>query len=329
MNETFFSIVIPVYNTIDSYLKDCFNSIERQNYRNYEVIVVDDGSNEETKNYLKQYEDKYRIVHHKTNSGIIVSRETGISNAKGDFIVYLDSDDILNDRALEILNDIIVKNSCDVIMFQTPRFTNDLSEVKPLEHFFLPEGPVSHEDAISELVNLHINPIADKCTRRTLLDFSDDNLDKNIINGEDLQQSTALILKTDRLYFTHKEICYYRTTNFAKAYYDVNRVNDVNYMVPPYKMLFVDRSGYEKYLPVYKKACVNNVIYNAFRIYEAKLPKEDTYKLLDKLGQLQITQILSNIKEKINFPSEFVFSLFLKRHYFLLGILARIYPIPH
>ena len=63
MNETFFSIVIPVYNTIDSYLKDCFNSIERQNYRNYEVIVVDDGSNEETKNYLKQYEDKYRIVH--------------------------------------------------------------------------------------------------------------------------------------------------------------------------------------------------------------------------------------------------------------------------
>ena len=329
MNNTFFSIVIPVYNTSKEYLEDCFNSVERQTYKNYEVVVVDDGSNIETKNILKTYQDKYNIVHHQKNSGIIVSRETGINNAKGDYVLYLDSDDILNDKALETLNSIISNYNSDVIMFQTPRFTNDLSEVKPLEHFFLPEGPVSHDEAIKELVSLHINPIADKCTRRVLLDFNDDNLDKNIINGEDLQQSTALILKTDKLYFTHGEICYYRTTNFAKAYYDVNRVNDVNYMVPPYKMLFVDRKGYEKYLPVYKKACVNNVIYNAFRIFEAKLPKEQTYALLDKLRILQITDILSNIKEKINFPSEFVFSLILNRHYFLLSILAKIYPIPH
>ena len=96
MNNTFFSIVIPVYNTSKEYLEDCFGSVERQTYKNYEVVVVDDGSNIETKNILKTYQDKYNIVYHQKNTGIIVSRETGINNAKGDYVLYLDSDDMLD-----------------------------------------------------------------------------------------------------------------------------------------------------------------------------------------------------------------------------------------
>ena len=128
MNKTLFSIIIPVYNTKISFLKDCFASVEKQSYTNYEVIIIDDGSNQETKNFLKNYESKYKIIHQPVNKGIVIGRKTGISMASGDYVIFLDSDDILNNKALEKLNNIITSSNPDVILFETPRFTNSILE---------------------------------------------------------------------------------------------------------------------------------------------------------------------------------------------------------
>ena len=328
MANTLFSIVIPVYNTCKKYLLDCIESVERQTYKNYEVVIVDDCSNsKETIDTLNSF-DKYKVIHHLKNSGIVSSRETGVNNANGEYILYLDSDDILNNNALLEINNIIEKYNSDVIMFQTPRFTNNLSEVVPLDSFVLEEGPIKKDDVVEQICKLQLKSISDKCARKELLDFSDDKLDKNIINGEDLQQSTALILKANNIYFTKKEICYYRTTNYAKDYYDVSRVYDVNYMIPPYKMLFVDNDKYKKYLGTYKKACVNDVIYNAFRICNAKLDNKTKNGLLDKLVDLEISKLLISLNEKIPFSSQFVFNLLINKYYFIIKILAKIYPMP-
>ena len=329
MNKTLFSIIIPVYNTQIPFLKDCFRSVKNQTYNNYEVIIIDDGSNEETKNFMKNYEKEYSIIHQPVNKGIVIGRKTGVENARGDYVIFLDSDDILNDRALEKLNGIIVSNKPDVILFETPKFTKTISECTPYDGFLFEDGLVSKEEIMKELLSLHINGIADKVAKRELLDFSNDGLDESIINGEDLQQSTALILKSKNFYYTHEEICYYRINISGRSYYDVTKINDINYMVPPYRMAFEKRSEYNNLLPEYKRACINNIIYNSFCIYEAKLSKKETYSLLDRINSLEITKIMANIKEKINFPSEFVFSLLRNRHYFLLSILAKIYPLQH
>ena len=329
MNKTLFSIVIPVYNTKIDYLKNCFESIKNQTYSHYEVIIIDDGSSLETKEFLKQYESEYFIIHQPTNKGIVIGRKMGVKNSKGDYVIFLDSDDILNNKALEKLNSIIVSNNPDVILFETPRFTNNISECKPYDDFLFNDGLVNKNDIMKELLSLHINGIADKVAKRELLDFTKDNLDESIINGEDLQQSTALILKSEKFYYTHEEICYYRTGFSGRTYYDVTKINDINYMVPPYKMTFEKKNEYNNLLPEYKRACINSIIYNVFCIYEAKLPKKETYNLLNNINNLEITNIMSNIKEKINFPSEFVFSLLRNRHYFILSILAKIYPLQH
>ena len=60
-----------------------------------------------------------------------------------------------------------------------------------------------------------------------------------------------------------------------------------------------------------------------------KISKKELIDILDKINNLEVTKIMANIKEKINFPSEFVFSLLRNRHYFLLSILAKIYPLQH
>lgn len=329
MNKTLFSIVVPVYNTKINYLKACFDSIKNQTYNNYEVIIIDDGSNQETKDFLEHYKNQYRIFHQETNKGIVVGRKTGVSMSKGDYVIFLDSDDILNNSALEKLNNIILNNNPDVILFETPRFTNDISECKPYEDFLFKDGLVNKQDIMKELLSLHINGIADKVAKRTLLDFSKDSLDETIINGEDLQQSTALILKSNIFYYTHEEICYYRTGFSGRTYYNVAKVNDINYMVPPYKMAFENNNDYKSLLSTYKLACINSIIYNVFCIYEAKLSKKETHDLLNKINGLEITKIMINIKEKISFPSEFVFYLLRNKHYFILSILAKVYPLQH
>ena len=329
MTKTKFSIVIPVYNTPSKFLQECLDSVKGQTYPDYEVVIVDDGSNGQTKDFLKKIDENYKIVTHPVNKGIVCGRKTGINASTGDYVLFLDSDDILNHKALEKLNKIITETKSDVIIFQTPKFTDSIRECKPIENFFMSEGLQKKSDVMSELLKLHINGIADKVARRELLDFSKDNLDESIVNGEDLQQSTALILKSNSFYYTHEEICYYRINISGRTYYDVTKINDINYMVPPYKMVFEKQNCYSQYLPEYKRACINSIIYNVFCIYEAKLPKKETYSLLDKINNLEITKIMANIKEKINFPSEFVFSLLRNRHYFLLSILAKIYPLQH
>lgn len=90
------SVIIPVYNTSREYLEECFNSVLGQTYRNIEVIAVDDGSKDSaTLNYLESIEkqDRRLRVIHKSNEGTNMARRDGFRRSKGDYVVFVDSDD--------------------------------------------------------------------------------------------------------------------------------------------------------------------------------------------------------------------------------------------
>lgn len=95
-----FSIIIPAYNA-EAYLKRCLDSILSQNYSDYEVIVIDDGSTDGTATILKQY-PQVKIIS-QTNHGMASARNRGIEMAQGDYILFVDSDDRLCPNALAIL----------------------------------------------------------------------------------------------------------------------------------------------------------------------------------------------------------------------------------
>ncbi len=89
-NNPLISVMMPTYNNA-KYIKQALESIYAQNYSNIEIIVVDDGSTDNTKEILQQYKDiKYFYIEHK---GISVARNTALENAKGEYIAFLDSDD--------------------------------------------------------------------------------------------------------------------------------------------------------------------------------------------------------------------------------------------
>ena len=104
MNSKLVSIIIPVYNA-EKYLKETLDSVITQTYKNWECIIVDDGSTDYSKNIALDFcrNDNRFNYYCQKNSGPSVARNYGVSNARGDYIQYLDADDVLLPERLEMM----------------------------------------------------------------------------------------------------------------------------------------------------------------------------------------------------------------------------------
>lgn len=94
-----FSIILPIYN-VENYLSACIDSILSQTYKDYEIILVDDGSKDSSPLICDNYSEKYDFIKtiHKQNGGLSDARNVGLKHAKGEYIFFLDSDDYLIDE---------------------------------------------------------------------------------------------------------------------------------------------------------------------------------------------------------------------------------------
>jgi glycosyltransferase involved in cell wall biosynthesis len=107
MSMPFFSIIIPLYNK-ENYIQKTLNSILAQTFQDFEVIIVDDCSTDESVKKAKEIQsDKIRFVSHEQNKGLSASRNTGIRNAKAQFITFLDADDFWKSHFLEKIKELI------------------------------------------------------------------------------------------------------------------------------------------------------------------------------------------------------------------------------
>ena len=88
MNNSKISIILPVYN-VEPYLRKCINSILDQTYTNYELIIINDGSTDNSGNIIKEYKDNRIIIVNQDNHGLSYSRNKGIELAKGKYIIIL------------------------------------------------------------------------------------------------------------------------------------------------------------------------------------------------------------------------------------------------
>lgn len=111
-----FSIIIPVYNT-EKYLDKCLSSVFNQSFSDYEVIVVNDGSTDDSYKIIEEYEKKFSNLKNfvKENGGLSSARNYGVANACGEYILFLDSDDYYESDLLYVLNSNL--NECDVVRF--------------------------------------------------------------------------------------------------------------------------------------------------------------------------------------------------------------------
>ena len=115
MKDSLLSVVVPVYN-VEQYLNTCVDSILNQTYENIEVILVDDGSSDNSGSICDAYAEKdERIkVIHKSNGGLSDARNCGIDAASGEYIIFVDSDDYIHSQMFEILIGQVIANDSDI-----------------------------------------------------------------------------------------------------------------------------------------------------------------------------------------------------------------------
>lgn len=122
MNEELVSIIIPAYN-VDNYLEECVHSLLCQTYKNYEVIIIDDGSTDNTYTVGRRLTDESANVKlfRQENQGVSIARNAGIQKANGEFVVFVDADDIVAPQYIEALVECAKRSDMGMVGFTSER----------------------------------------------------------------------------------------------------------------------------------------------------------------------------------------------------------------
>ncbi len=223
------SVIIGVYNC-KAYLQKAFDSVREQSYRNLEVIVVDDCSTDGSGEFCDEYcmqDERFRVIHHEKNTGVSGPRNTGLRNAKGDYIYFMDADDYIHEEAIEALVEAIQETGLELSVFdfvKTDKLdadTHSLRDKKPIEI-------VSTEKMIFEMLSIVCMKwcvLWNKLYKRTLLDglflndaYSIEDQEFNIRVFQRIEQA-AFIPESLYWYVTNPNSIVRNSSLMAKRFY--------------------------------------------------------------------------------------------------------------
>ena len=225
--EIKFSILVPVYNVMD-YLDECIQSVLSQTYTNYELILVDDGSTDNSGKICDHYAELYPQiqVYHKANRGLIHTRRFAIEHASGDYYVMLDSDDLLEKRCLEIIYLSAIKHNCDCVFYNRKKLID--GKLIGAEYHIAEEYLTEKNEIIKKvLIDMPYNSICLKCAKSSMYTKKDYAQYYNISKGEDALQSLELLSNCNTAEFIDNELYIYRIRSGSIC----NPINQTDYEV--------------------------------------------------------------------------------------------------
>ena len=230
--DSLISIVIPIYNA-EKYLEECLNSIKSQTYKNFEVIMVNDGSKDDSEticmNFLRS-DSRFRYLK-KANGGVSSARNLGLDNVKGDYITFIDADDWVDENYLELLITTVKKNHSDIVVSSYKQFNNiDVFYLRSYtiqEKYLLNFEKMDRDDFLTIFpklmsINVCFNNAVAKLFRKELVNNL--RFDTSIKYGEDLDFYFRLYLNVDSISYVDEPTYVYRmhgdstTSNFNQEH---------------------------------------------------------------------------------------------------------------
>ena len=209
------SVIVPIYNG-ETYLSECIESILKQTYENIELILVNDGSKDNSKNIIDKYallDNRIKAIH-KENSGVSDSRNVGLKNTTGDYICFVDQDDYIDKFFLEYLYNILVDNNADISLTPTAyRFDNknkNLVKQDIVETIEIWSG----EEATKQMLyyNLIIAPW-NKLIKKEIITKNNIQFHSNLFGGEGFCFSVECFEHSTKIAVGKKKLYNYRVDN--------------------------------------------------------------------------------------------------------------------
>ena len=198
------SIIVPAYNN-EKYLIECLDSIKNQNLENYECIIIDDGSKDNTGKICDEYVSKnpqFTVIHQE-NSGVSSARNKGIDSATGDYITFVDSDDLISADTYKNAIDTIIQKECDVYCFGVAKYTNN-------KDISLYDFKTDNLQKMYMKYPVYMNSVCNKVFNLKLLRENNIHFDSEIITSEDLLVSFKALSLSKKTVFTNNPDYLYR-----------------------------------------------------------------------------------------------------------------------
>ena len=210
-----FSILIPVYN-VERYLEQCLKSVLSQDFRDFEVILVNDGSTDSSSEICKDFSQKdIRIKYYeKENEGLLQTRRFSIKKASGEYLLFLDSDDFWEQGLLSTLYSEISKHKIDLIYYRY-RTVDDKGNPISEDKGIFPDRVLFTEENKDVFIETFVsssklNMMWIKCVRQAIVDRDADYSVYRDKKGEDLLQSIPLIRNAASILYMDKVFVNYR-----------------------------------------------------------------------------------------------------------------------
>lgn len=280
----FFSVIIPVYN-IEEFIEECVNSILSQTFKDYEIILVNDGSTDKSLSLCRRLENNSKriMVIDKKNGGLSSARNAGIKEAKGKYLFFVDGDDYLcNNQAFYNIYSIASNTNYDVISFNHDSVEYDTGEVLPCDDKRLLSDNSS--DFYQMLMNLirrdtFYGSAWVLCTKKDFI-LSNDLFFQEGTNTEDLDWIIRIVNKTPKIYNVEDIVYRYRLGRVGSITRSVNYVRQTEFinMIQKY-------ADYEYSNSKVKEAILNYLAYQ-YLIYcawnQQITDREQRKELIDK-----------------------------------------------
>ena len=212
MDENKISVIVLVYN-IEQYLSKCLDSIINQTYRNLEIIIIDDGSTDSSKDICDIYKKKdqrIKVIHQK-NSGPGVARKVGVRNASGQYIGFVDGDDYIDKNMYMNLMDYILKTGADVV--HTSHYNDVEGNIYKVNGFnALINSENGRYEIIRKILNLEIRmepSIWSKLFKKEIIKKSIEDINDECSYGEDMVCLLSTIVNSKKIIIYDRAYYYY------------------------------------------------------------------------------------------------------------------------
>ena len=208
------SIIVPVYN-VEKYIGKCIESILSQDYDNFECILIDDGSLDNSGKICDEYakRDKRITVIHKRNGGVSKARNCGLNRAKGDYICFVDGDDYVNANYVSYLYGLASSSDADISL-TTKMFGNFSKETQEKNK----EWIISGQEAVRSILCYKI-PIGcyDKLFKKSVFENNKVRFFEDLKIGEGFNFNISCFLCSKKVACSNQKVYYYRRDNQASA----------------------------------------------------------------------------------------------------------------